>query len=182
MTTAKKTAKAVDNVATGTPETTTTATATTTAAPLAIAIDDMVTIKRGNRPMSARVAAVGSDNVNVILKSTKTIENLPITSVLAVIATGKAAEETEGYRKKAKATAKTDRAVEILLRENGIGGRRHVMNIFIQELNMQESTANTYYYLARTKAEQAGHTIPEYVKAVEEAAPVATSEAETAAA
>ncbi len=156
-------------------KTTTTSAATETAAPIILnpALGDMVDIKRGNRSMPARITAnnEAAGTVDVILKSTKSIQNLPKTSVLAITATGKAAAETEGFAKKDKVKPKTERAVEILLAENGNGGRRHVMNLFIKEFGMQESTANTYYYLAKSKAEEAGHTIPAYVKAVQEAAP-----------
>lgn len=177
MTTAKKKTAAGQVATTGSTE------ITTPAAPLNIIQDDIVTIKRGNRPMTARIAAVGEDNVSVILKSAKMIENLPRTSVLEVVATGTAAAETEGFRQKTKPVAKTDRAVAILLAENANGGRRHVMNIFMKELGMEDSTANTYYYLAKAKAEKDGHTIPAFVKAVEEAAaPVAATESDAATA
>ena len=113
--------------------------------------NDIVRVKRGHRDVVARITHLADGKMSILTERLKEHNDIPVSDVLAILHTGEQAAQYPGCVKPTREVPKTDRAVEIY-NQFSAKGRKAVMEQLCEQLDMQMSTANTYYYLAKKRA------------------------------
>ncbi len=113
--------------------------------------NDIVRVKRGHRDVVARITHLADGKMSILTERLKEHNDIPVSDVLAILHTGEQAAQYPGCVKPTREVPKTDRAVEIYNQFQD-KGRKAVMEQLCEQLDMQMSTANTYYYLAKKRA------------------------------
>lgn len=113
--------------------------------------NDIVRVKRGHRDVVARITHLADGKMSILTERLKEHNDIPVSDVMAILHTGEQAAQYPGCVKPTREVPKTDRAVEIY-NQFSAKGRKAVMEQLCEQLDMQMSTANTYYYLAKKRA------------------------------